>query len=333
MKSILIGLNWCLILIIPTVLVSGCSRSSGGETGKDLKLTFRENQPFKIAQFTDIHWKNVDKEACAHTVSIIRHVLETEQPDFVVLTGDIVTNTSESGWKELMPVFTGAGVKFAVTLGNHDDEAEWSRTQIFDYLETLPGFVGEKGPDDITGTGNYIIPIASADKETTVANLWFFDSNAYCQDTSISHYGWIHFNQISWYREKSREITSGNGGIPIPALAFFHIPLPEYNEVINKPGTIGEYQEEVCSPKINSGMFTAFYEMQDVKGTFVGHDHVNNYIGIHKGIALAYGQSTGGYGDLEKGARIIELRENEPGFRTWVRTMGGALLHFSYNMN
>jgi hypothetical protein len=183
-------------------------------------------------------------------------------------------------------VFTGAGVKFAVTLGNHDDEAEWSRTQIFDYLETLPGFTGEKGPGDITGTGNYMIRLASADKESTAANLWFFDSNAYCQDTSVSHYGWIHHDQISWYREQSRKITSENDGKPIPALAFFHIPLPEYNEVINQPGTIGEYQEEVCSPKINSGMFTAFYEMQDVKGTFVGHDHVNNYIGVHKGIAL-----------------------------------------------
>jgi hypothetical protein len=322
----------CMLLIVLPAIFSGCRNSAGEEAEKDLVLTFNDRHQFKIAQFTDIHWKNNDKEECARTISVIRHVLETEQPDLVVLTGDLVNEPAGSGWKELMTVFTGAGVKFALTLGNHDDEAEWSRTQIFDYLESLPGFIGEKGPEDVTGTGNYTIRLAAADNGSTSAILWFFDSNAYCEDKSISDYGWIHHDQISWYREQSRRITSGNNGRPIPALAFFHIPLPEYNEVINQPGTIGEYQEEVCAPKINSGMFTAFYEMQDVKGTFVGHDHVNNYIGIHKGIALAYGQSTGGYGELEKGARIIELREGEPGFHTWVRTKAGASLHFSYNM-
>jgi len=331
MKRIKFGIYCFLMTFVLSAIVSGCRHSTGGETGKEMVLTFNDNHHFKIAQFTDIHWKNNEKDECARTVSIISHVLETEQPDLVVLTGDIVNDPAEKGWRDLMTVFTDAGVKFAVTLGNHDDEAEWSRTRIFDYLETLPGFLGEKGPNDITGTGNYMIRLFSADKETSAANLWFFDSNAYCPDTSISDYGWIHHDQISWYREQSRQITTENGGKPIPALAFFHIPLPEYNEVINQPGTVGEYQEVVCSPKINSGLFTAFYEMQDVKGTFVGHDHVNNYIGVHKGIALAYGQSTGGYGDLEKGARIIELREGEPGFRTWVRTMGGASLYYSFN--
>ncbi len=40
-------------------------------------------------------------------------------------------------------------------------------------------------------------------------------------------------------------------------------------------------------------MFLAMKEMQDVMGTFAGHDHVNNYIVNYFGIALAYGQFSG----------------------------------------
>ena len=59
-------------------------------------------------------------------------------------------------------------MKFTIVLGNHDDEAEWSRHQIFDYLETLPGFVGEKGPaDHLTGVGNFIIELKQANTDSS----------------------------------------------------------------------------------------------------------------------------------------------------------------------
>ena len=32
---------------------------------KELSLQFNENQTFKIAQFTDIHWRNENEEQCA----------------------------------------------------------------------------------------------------------------------------------------------------------------------------------------------------------------------------------------------------------------------------
>lgn len=48
-------------------------------------------------------------------------------------------------------------------------------------------------------------------------------------------------------------------------------------------------------------------------GVFVGHDHDNDFIGIDKGIALGYGRVTGAdaYGELTRGARIIELYEDQ----------------------
>lgn len=325
--------RWILGALL-TLLAAGCTPpATAPETQKDneLSLSFNENQRFKIAQFTDIHWRNENKEECAKTEAMIRHVLATEQPDLAVLTGDIVNHPAEAGWKAVMSFFTDAGVNFAVTMGNHDHESDWSNSEIFDYLETLPGFVGDKGPEDVSGVGNYVISLCSAKTDSIAALIYCFDSNAYCEDKSLSDYDWIKHDQITWYREQSRQYTTLNGGKPYPALAFFHIPLPEYSEVLENPTTLGERDERICSPQINTGMFASMVEMKDVMGTFVGHDHYNNYIGIYGGIALAYGQSSGysGYGDM-KGSRIIELQEGVPGFNTWIRTEEGTSLHYNY---
>lgn len=78
----------------------------------------------------------------------------------------------------------------------------------------------------------------------------------------------------------------------------------------------------------NSGLFAAFIKMKDVKGTFAGHDHVNDYWGDLHGIRLCYGKATGfnGYGKegFARGARIIQLKENVEGFNTWLRLEDGS---------
>ena len=111
-----------------------------------------------------------------------------------------------------------------------------------------------------------------------------------------------------------------------PALAFFHIPIIEYKEVWGKEKTVGVKQEDVCSPDINSGLYNSFLESGDVMGMFVGHDHVNNYIGCLHGICMAYGQATGRetYGEIGKGYRVIELYEGQRRFDTWIRTKYNA---------
>ena len=130
-------------------------------------------------------------------------------------------------------------------------------------------------------------------------------------------------DQVQWYREQSARFTSENGGQPLPALAFFHIPLQEYRKIVHDETTIGDYGDNcVGDSEINAGFFAAMLEMGDVMGTFVGHDHLNNFVGLYKHIALAYGRVSGwdAYGDIERGGRIIELYEGKFKFDTWVRT-------------
>ncbi|MDO8898484.1 MAG: metallophosphoesterase [Bacteroidales bacterium] len=323
-----------IFYLVSALFLTSCEDVKEAEAKKSevALLAFGPQKTFKIAQFTDIHWKNENAEECENTIKMIRFVLETEKPDLVALTGDIVNDPAEAGWKAVMSVFTEAGIPFAVTLGNHDDESDWSRDQIFDYLETLPGFIGQKGPTDITGVGNYVVELKSDSNSKTSALLYFFDSNAYCNNKKISDYDWIKFDQIEWYRHQSSQYTAANEGKPLPALAFFHIPLLEYKEISGKENTLGQEFEGVYSPQINSGLFGSFVDMRDVIGTFVGHDHDNNYIGIHKEIALAFGQNSGysGYGIFAKGSRIIELKEGEFGFDTWIRTQDSAYFYYNY---
>jgi hypothetical protein len=74
-------------------------------------------------------------------------------------------------------------------------------------------------------------------------------------------------------------------------------------------------------------MFAAMHEMGDVMGVFVGHDHVNDFIGDLHGIRLAYGRATGyntyGRQGMARGARVIRLVEGEQDFTTWLRLEGG----------
>jgi hypothetical protein len=89
--------------------------------------------------------------------------------------------------------------------------------------------------------------------------------------------------------------------------------------------------EEICPPFVNSGFFSALHEAGDVMGTFVGHDHVNDFIGDLYGIRLAYGRATGyntyGRAGMARGARVIRLTQGVRAFRTWLHLAGGEVIH------
>jgi hypothetical protein len=114
---------------------------------------------------------------------------------------------------------------------------------------------------------------------------------------------------------------------PLPALAFFHIPLPEWDEVWRTRECHGHRQEAVCGPALNTGFFAAMVESGDVMGAFCGHDHLNDFEGELHGIRLGYGRATGfgeyGRRGFPRGARVIRLFEGQRRFETWIRVEGG----------
>ncbi len=301
------------------------------KTAQDPKLKFKPDKAFRILQFTDIHWDSNIPASCRLVETLLNSVILAEKPDLIVFTGDIVTvSPAREGWLSIGKLMQYSGIPWAVTLGNHDDETDLSRENIFDLLETMPGFLGRKG--SVSGVGNYVLPIQASSGDGLAALLYFLDSQAYTAIADAGYYDWFRFDQIQWYRNESIARNDKTKTDRLPALAFFHIPTPEWDRVFGNPGTIGLKNETVSSAAINPGMVASFIEMGDVMGAFVGHDHVNNYIGLYHGVALAYGQKTGfnSYGDLPKGGRVIELTEGERTFKTWIRTPEGEMFHYFY---
>ena len=314
MKKLILGIAMTLLAIV--------GMAATGKSDKPV-LRFNQDGKFRILQVTDLHY-NYNSYRSDSTIALVLEGMKREKPDLVVFTGDVVvSDNTRKAWLALTKPFTEAGVPWAVVLGNHDIEHDLTSQEIMELISDRPYSVSEPGPSLVDGAGNYILPVLTHDtpgeNAKTAAVLYFFDSHR--SSLNPQGYDWIHFNQIDWYRNNSKMLTAKNGGTPFPALAFFHIPFPEYNEIVDSLTTYGLMKETVCSPRVNSGLYTSMLEMGDVMGVFVGHDHDNNYIGCLHGICLAYGQSTGRecYGQINKGYRVIDLYENERKFDTWVR--------------
>jgi hypothetical protein len=295
------------------------SHSQNNGIKRDLR--FNQDGKFRIVQFTDIHFKS-DSYRSDSALMLMKDVIEKENPDLVILTGDVVTSENAfQGWLSVSKIMIDAHVPWAAVLGNHDPEFKngITKKEIMETIGGLPYNLTERGPEDVSGEGNYILEVKSSTSNEIAALLYFLDSQMY-PEKDMGRYDWIKFDQVAWYRKQSNAYSIKNDFNPFPALAFFHIPLPEFKEVIGQKTTVGIYEETVCAPDLNSGMYTSMLECKDVMGVFVGHDHDNNYIGCLRGICLAYGNVTGRecYGKIGRGARVIELYEGERKFDTWI---------------
>ncbi|WP_127531285.1 metallophosphoesterase family protein [Paenibacillus kobensis] len=299
------------------------------------QLSFRADGTFRIVQITDLHWQNNDPEDRQSRLLMDR-IIEEEQPDLVVFTGDMIhcelARDRRAAFRQAVAAAADQRLPWAFVFGNHDAEEGITREEMTALARELPGCVvpPEQEP---CGIGNYTLPIArrnshdrSRSSSSAAAVLYLLDSGSYAP-ASVGAAAWIKREQIDWYIGQSRRYEAANGGKPLPALAFFHIPLPEFQEMWDFRTCYGYNFEGVGCSRINSGMFAAMIERGDIAGVFVGHDHVNDYWGTHHGIRLCYGRATGfnayGHADMPRGARVIELFEDGRPFRTWLRLEDG----------
>lgn len=297
------------------------------------ELRFRSDSTFKIVQFTDIHFQ-LDNPKSTPALQNIDNILTSERPDLVVLTGDIIySSPAKPTLLKVLERLAAHHIPWVYEFGNHDDEQGLSNRQLYDIARQVKGCIM---PAIAPGQElDFVLPIQSHKGSTIAANLYCMDSHAYAPKSyKTDGYAWLTFEQVAWYRNQSKAFKTANGGQTIPALAFFHIPLPEYHDAVRDENAImmGTRQEACCSPRFNSGMFTAMYEGGDVMGIFVGHDHDNDYSVMWHGILLAYGRFSGGnteYNHLTPGARVIVLKEGQRAFDTYIRQIDGTIVNRS----
>lgn len=311
-------------------------------------LHFNSEGIFKILQIADMHYANGEKTPCRdlvakelrrcsdqNTTLFIQRLLSSEKPDLVVFTGDNIDFDSKNATKSMDEAFQpviAAKIPWAAILGNHDHESSIPREDVMKYLTQMdyslsqilnPSMGSLLGQDEsqmpvqVNGVGNYYLqvfgPSGSESENTSLLNLYFLDTGEYSKVPSVGGYDWIRANQLLWYQLLAAKLrgSAPEASTPTPALAYIHIPIPEYESVLKDPSKVlGEKHEAVLSPSINSGFFTALLQAGDVKATFAGHDHTNDYCGDLLGIHLCYGGGTGyhAYGKVgwSRRARVVQ---------------------------
>jgi Predicted phosphohydrolases len=293
------------------------------------KLAFHADSTFKVIQFTDTHIRFVDEQnrkLSGQTYSRISKLIDLEKPDLVVLTGDIVTwNEVSEAWRRLVDTLNVKGVPFLVCFGNHDDEGSLTHEQIAQILKTSKYFMNKL--DKSGGLADVRLDVLGNDGKPGFS-IYGLDSHSYSRIKGIDGYGWFSFDQVEWFRKDAAGVTKKNGGTPVPAFMFFHIPLPEYDFTCHRcdPDVVGRRGEQECIQAVNTGMFGAIAESGSVIGTSVGHDHDNDYVLVHKGIALCYGRYSGNdtcYNHVVLGSRVFVFRQGSRDFETWIREESG----------
>ena len=278
-----------------------------------MKLKYREDGTFKIVQLTDLHIGSLPHhEDDYKTFDLIDQAFEKLDADLVMITGDLIWS---DGVPEADKVFTKVlerinkhSIPVAITYGNHDSEDEFTRSDMRKLESILDHFVEKKNAFIVDDRESYSVEIYDTKGESIQNVLYVIDSGADAP-LPIGEYNWVHPEQVNWFREVSKQYKREEN--LQKDLIFMHIPLPEYWQAAEKiiTGECNETNDMISAPYINTGLFAAAVMNGQIEAVFCGHDHDNNFVGEHLGIKLVYGQ-VGGYqcyGDLERGARLIEL--------------------------
>ena len=219
------------------------------------------------------------------------------------------------------------GVYWTVTFGNHDSEfySPYDREAVSEFYSN-PDFKYCLYQDnvDIYGCGNSVINVKNSQGIIT-QSIFTIDSNAYTGEGLIETLAWeydnIHEDQVEWYKTTVEANNEYNKKLietldnkdelltkyeKLNTLLFFHIPIAEYGDAWFEYaengfkdtddaklvfGTAGESGDVVYSSAIPDDLFETMLELGGKHGTFVGHDHVNNFSIDYKGIRLTYGLS------------------------------------------
>lgn len=288
---------------------------------------------FTVMDITDIHMGcspytvKEDKQA----MLAIHKLADEIKPDLIIVTGDCIYSaptmgslSSANSQRNFAAFMETLGIPWTVAFGNHESEvyAFAGREKMGKILEDdkYENCVFVSGDDEITGVGNQVIIVRNGDEQKSVNQvLMLLDSNDYTG--VISNYDSIHQDQIDWYKAQIQSIAAAEDKTvrEISSMAFFHIPVTEYDTAYEEGEVpFGEKNERVCHPADTDSdvFFTQMEEFGSIRAMFAGHDHTNNYCAKYKGILLVYSLSIDyvAYKDIDKtddyrGATVIKLQD------------------------
>lgn len=309
-------------------------------------LRTREDGSFKVLILSDVQCYSAAAIKNSGTLDAIEAMVEAEAPDLVLFLGDNSWSCKTAALlREYLTVMVkpieDRQIPWAHIYGNHDSEnnephyTAISKEEQQAVYEEFAYCISKSGPEELTGVGNYVLPVLEYDSDKIAFNVWGLDSLMYnyprpnkseiinkgtaLQNSFPYDYEGLKEDQVEWYEQTSKLLENYNGGEKIPAMMYFHIPLQESyyawadavsGGALGATNLVGQKAENISAPAYNSGLFDAIVRRGDVKVVANGHDHVNDFSVDYKGVTLAYSGSIGlqEYGDYDIiGARVVEL--------------------------
>lgn len=272
--------------------------------------TFTADRDLKVLQFTDVHIGGGSFSQTKDTwaMNAVATMIRAEQPDLVVVTGDIAypvpfqagTFNNMSATEIFANMMESLGVYWTFAFGNHDTEAYsmYTREDICKYYEGAGfnyclferGFSGEND-----GYGNNMIKVKNSQGIITQA-IVTLDSHSYTDGDYFGmawKYDNIHKSQTDWYAETmdsfvAQNVAKNGDNTPVKNLVFFHIPLVEYRDAWTE---LMENNQNITYDRDNQSM-GGIQDTQNVKyiyGIMGESDKTKNGVRSY-GVYCGYGQ-------------------------------------------
>lgn len=268
------------------------------------------NEDFVILSTTDLHL-DTDHDLNTKTVEMLYKHIRDAKPDLVVLTGDVILSKFQQiDAIQFARMMEKIGVYWTAVFGNHEvrEEKGFYKYLLMKSFADYEHCLCKHGPKELFGYGNHVVNILGPGN-TLRKSLFLFDSGRDIIDeyreehgcpAEYGAYDFLKNNQINFYKNEIDRLTKKYG--ECKSLMYMHIPLPEYEHAFNgndQDGFVpsgeceilyGRQFESVGCSKFNSGMFDAILEKGSTQAVFSGHDHVNDWCAIYKGVYLVYSQ-------------------------------------------
>lgn len=303
-------------------------------------LRFRPDGKFKILILADPHGGT---DLHPQLKGAIDAIVADARPDLVLFAGDLTGHRIGCETVDELRTYIGLitetvekmGIPWAHVYGNHDYNKGLSNAVQQKVFEAFPHCISKAGSEEISGVGNYVLPILHSASDEVAFQVWGMDSHddnhqfalkyGLPEDTKFSlpehfcmgyHSDTVHTDQVLWYYETSRAIERAMGR-KIPGMMYMHIPLPEFCHIPRNPQIThmtGVMREPIGCNELNAGLFSACLQRGDIRGIFCGHDHLNDFCGQYCGVML--GNCAGinydcGSNDDQRGGRVVELDEKD----------------------
>ncbi|MCQ2814672.1 MAG: metallophosphoesterase [Bacilli bacterium] len=301
---------------------------NGGDEPFVKTTEFKMNDDdFVVANFTDVHVTDQSMiSETGTTGKTIKYGVEHSNPDIMLFSGDVAGNLTQLGY--LLDYLDQFEIPYFFVQGNHDHQFLNYNSMETRIAQSKYGYI-EKGPDSLASQGNYTIKIKNSSDELVHGFIMMDTGNKHSTiDDSLVEYvknpisgvkygsykgqttycdsqGWdgLHGNQIDWYESTVNELGCDTSLIcHIPPLEFVKA-YEQYQDAKNKSDTaaiaacapIGQCNmgEQCCGSIEQYGLFESVLSLGSTKNIICGHDHLNDFSLLYKGVRLTYSLKTG----------------------------------------